>query len=68
MAAGTTCSAAKKANIRTLRAMILVDMIGERDAVFQREANSTAWLKDIIWGAAKALGHGRRSSTWRPDR
>jgi Zn-dependent M28 family amino/carboxypeptidase len=42
----------------SLRAMILVDMIGERDARFFREGYSTAWLKDIIWGTADELGHG----------
>ena len=48
-----------KTGIRSVRAMILVDMIGERGAVFQRESNSTAWLKDIIWGTAKELGHDK---------
>lgn len=38
--------------------MILVDMIGDRDLVLKRETTSTAWLTDIIWSAAKALGHG----------
>ena len=50
---------AMKTNIRSLRAMILVDMIGERGAVFQREANSTQWLKDIVWSTARELGHGK---------
>jgi glutaminyl-peptide cyclotransferase len=44
--------------IPTLKAMILVDMIADRDLVIKRESNSTTWLKDIIWGAAKRLGHG----------
>jgi hypothetical protein len=41
-----------------IEAMILVDMIGERGARFMRETESTAWLKDIIWGTAAELGHG----------
>jgi hypothetical protein len=42
----------------SLKAMILVDMIGDRDLVIKREERSTAWLKDIIWATAKRLGHG----------
>jgi len=44
--------------IATLKAMILVDMIGDRDLVIKRESNSTPWLKDLIWGAAKRVSHG----------
>jgi len=51
--------AMKTQTLRQLRAMILVDMIGERGALFQREALSTGWLKDIIWGTAKELGHSK---------
>lgn len=50
---------AQKANALTsIKAMILVDMIGDRNLTIKRESTSTAWLKDIIWGAAKRLGHG----------
>jgi glutaminyl-peptide cyclotransferase len=50
---------AQKANaLASIKAMILVDMIGDRNLTIKREATSTAWLKDIIWGAAKRLGHG----------
>jgi Zn-dependent M28 family amino/carboxypeptidase len=38
-----------------IRALVLVDMIGDRDLRISRESNSTAWLTDIIWGAAKTL-------------
>jgi Zn-dependent M28 family amino/carboxypeptidase len=51
--------ALKTNTLRQVRALILVDMIGERGAVFQREGNSTRWLKDIIWGTAKELGHSK---------
>ena len=43
---------------RLPRAMILVDMIGDRNLAIRREANSVAWLTDIIWEAAARLGHG----------
>jgi Zn-dependent M28 family amino/carboxypeptidase len=42
----------------TIGAMILVDMIADRDLVLKREASSTAWLKDIIWRTGQRLGHG----------
>ena len=38
-----------------IRAFVLVDMIGDRDLVIKREANSTPWLTDMIWAAAKRL-------------
>ncbi|HUF47503.1 MAG TPA: M28 family peptidase, partial [Vicinamibacterales bacterium] len=50
-------AAQEAGQIGSIRAMILVDMIAERGARFPRESYSTAWLKDIIWGAAGQLGH-----------
>jgi len=51
--------AAKKANALTsIKAMILVDMIGDKNLTLRRESASTTWLKDVIWGTAKKLGHG----------
>jgi hypothetical protein len=47
---------------RLPRAMILVDMIGDRDLVIRREAHSAGWLTDIVWEAAARLGHGRHFS------
>jgi len=44
---------------RLPRAMILVDMIGDRDLAIRREAHSATWLTEIIWDAAARLGHGR---------
>src|SRR5579864_366290 len=40
-------------SISTMKAMILIDMIGDRDLDIRRDANSTPWLTDIIWAAAK---------------
>jgi glutaminyl-peptide cyclotransferase len=42
--------------VKDVRAFILVDMIGDTDLRIRREQNSTGWLKDIIWDAAKRLG------------
>ena len=51
--------AAQKANaLASIKAMILVDMIGDKNLNLKREERSTKWLKDAIWGAAKRLGHG----------
>jgi glutaminyl-peptide cyclotransferase len=47
--------AARNKSLNGLRAMILVDMIGDRDLQINRESSSTPWLTDIIWTAAKRL-------------
>ena len=39
--------------IASMKAMLLVDMIGDRDLDIRRDANSTPWLTDIIWATAK---------------
>lgn len=38
-----------------LKALILVDMIGDRNLNIKRETHSTPWLTDAIWSAAKRL-------------
>ncbi len=38
-------------------AMILFDMIGDKDLAISREMASTAWLTDIVWSSARELGH-----------
>ena len=40
-------------SLPSLKAMLLVDMIGDRDLTIRRDTNSTPWLTDIIWAAAK---------------
>jgi Zn-dependent M28 family amino/carboxypeptidase len=50
--------AARKANtLSSLKALVLLDMIGDRDLRIRRDANSTPWLVDVIWAAAAKLGH-----------
>ena len=41
--------------LKDIRAFVLVDMIGDRELVIKREANSTPALTDAIWGAAQKL-------------
>jgi glutaminyl-peptide cyclotransferase len=38
-------------------AVIVADMIGDRDLGIRREAGSTAWMTDVIWASAVRLGY-----------
>lgn len=40
-----------------IRAFILLDMVGDRELGLRRELNSTPWLVDLVWEAARELGH-----------
>jgi glutaminyl-peptide cyclotransferase len=51
-------AAQQDGSIKQVRAMILVDMIGDRDLRIKRESESTRWLKEVIWAAAKRVKHG----------
>jgi len=42
-----------------LKALILVDMIGDKNLNIRKERQSTGWLKDIIWNNAQSMGYGR---------
>jgi len=48
-------AARKSGSLKSLRAFILLDMIGDRNLTIRRESNSTRWLTDIVWGVAKKL-------------
>ena len=48
--------ARRDGSLVSLRAMILVDMIGDRDLGIRRDGYSTPWLTDIIWETAKRRG------------
>ena len=50
--------ARRRGTLGGLKALILVDMIGDRSQRFLRESSSTSWLTDIIWSAAKKRGYG----------
>jgi hypothetical protein len=42
--------------LASVKAMILVDMIGDRDLRIRRDNASTAWLTDLVWAAARRAG------------
>jgi Zn-dependent M28 family amino/carboxypeptidase len=46
-------TATRNGSIASLKAMVLVDMIGDRDLRIKRDLNSTGWLTSIIWDAAR---------------
>jgi Zn-dependent M28 family amino/carboxypeptidase len=50
-------AARKDKSLAMLKALVLLDMIGDRDLRIRRDANSTPWLVDIVWNAAAKLGH-----------
>jgi Zn-dependent M28 family amino/carboxypeptidase len=47
-----------------LRALVLLDMVGDRDLAIPRELNSTPWLLEAVREAAVRTGHARHF----PDR
>jgi len=48
-------SARKDGTLASARAMILVDMIADRNLTIRRDSNSTEWLTDIVWSTARRL-------------
>ena len=49
-------TAQRDGSIRSVRAMVLFDMVGDRQLTLKRETASTAWLTDLIWSSARRLG------------
>jgi len=52
-------------SLASLKAFVLVDMIGDRDLQIKRDLNSTTWLTDVIWAAAQKQQLG---AYFRPER
>jgi glutaminyl-peptide cyclotransferase len=52
-------SLALSGDLRHMKAMILVDMVGPTRPVYKRESSSTPWLTDILWNTAARLGYGQ---------
>jgi Zn-dependent M28 family amino/carboxypeptidase len=47
----------QQAVLERLRALIIVDMIGDKDLALKRESSSTPWLVDLIWKVAREKGY-----------
>ena len=45
--------------LKQIRALVLVDMVGDRHLDILRESNSTPWLSDIVFETARNVGFGR---------
>jgi glutaminyl-peptide cyclotransferase len=45
--------ARREGSLATLKAMMLIDMIGDRDLAIRRDTNSTPWLTNIVWETAR---------------
>jgi glutaminyl-peptide cyclotransferase len=50
-------TAQKAGTLAALKALILLDMIGDRNLTIRRDSNSTPWLTDLVWAAAGRLGY-----------
>jgi len=48
-------AAKQSGTLASLKANVLVDMIGDRDLRIKRDTHSTLWLTDLVWDAARGL-------------
>jgi glutaminyl-peptide cyclotransferase len=49
----------RERSLQQLKALVLVDMIGDKNLDIKKETQSTDWLKNIIWNTARSLGYTR---------
>jgi hypothetical protein len=50
-------TAQKTGTLSGLKALVLLDMIGDRNLAIRRDSNSTSWLTEIIWASGANLGY-----------
>jgi len=43
--------------LKKIKALFVLDMIGDKDLDIQRDTNSTPWLEDVVYKAASSLGY-----------
>lgn len=46
-------------NLANVKAVILADMIGQKNLTMKKETSSTPWLVDLIWETAAKLGYDK---------
>jgi glutaminyl-peptide cyclotransferase len=49
----------KEKSLNRINAMILLDMVGDKDLKIPREESSSRWIVDAIWATARELGYER---------
>lgn len=49
----------ERGGLKSLRALVLLDMMGYEKLELGRDTMSTPWLVDIVWKTASELGYGR---------
>src|SRR2546426_7263732 len=49
----------RERTLNDLKALILVDMIGDKNLNIKKEGQSTTWLTNIIWNTAQSMGYGK---------
>jgi len=42
--------------LKRVKAVVLADLIGDRNLRIKRESNSTSWLTELVWATASRLG------------
>jgi peptidase M28-like protein len=52
-------SLAVSGDLRRVKAMMLVDMVGPTNPIYRRESNSTPWVTELLWSTAARLGYGK---------
>ena len=45
--------------VKRVRALILLDLMGARNLELGRDTMSTRWLQDVVWQTAKEAGYGK---------
>ena len=50
-------TARRAGTLAGLKALVLLDMIGDRDLTIRRDGNSTPWLTELVWASAAKLGY-----------
>lgn len=45
--------------LKNVKAVILADMIGQKNLHIPRESSSTKWLVNLVWNTADRLGYGK---------
>jgi len=49
----------RRNEVKRVRALILLDMMGAKNLELGRDDMSTRWLQDIVWQTAKEAGYGK---------